>query len=40
VEYYKDLLRDLASSSVAHDPLDEAPPRQALHQRWLPTASL
>ena len=25
VEYYKDLLRDLANSSVAHDPLDEAP---------------
>jgi hypothetical protein len=25
VEYYKDLLRDLASGGVAHDPLDEAP---------------
>lgn len=25
VEYCEDLLRDLASSSVAHDPLDEAP---------------
>jgi hypothetical protein len=25
VEYCEDLLRDLASGSVAHDPLDEAP---------------
>ena len=40
VEYCEDLLRDLASGSVAHDPLDEAPqgfarqyPLQELRER-------
>ena len=39
-EYCEDLLRDLASGSVAHDPLDEAPqgfawqyPLQELRER-------